>query len=170
MARRSLEWKRISAKPTNTVLCQPPCSTGPMFHKTLNWSVKHQTVITCGLPGEICKHPVCGVFLLPSLLLLSSLHHTKAEPCVDLKAKDLGIFGGATEWNNIIVSPPLVYWRGSAWTINEEDKIFVTNRQLAVCLFSGTNWEQRTPGSTCHGLLANIQSKLYCCENGKLIS
>lgn len=89
MAQLSLERKcLLSAKPTNTerleeCCASPPAAKVPTFHKNLNWSVKHQTVITCGEPGEICKHPVCGVPLRP---LLSSLHHTKTKPRVDSKA------------------------------------------------------------------------------------
>lgn len=65
--------KVLSSIPTNTerrVLCQQSCSKGPALHKNLNWSVKHQTVITCGEPGEICKHLVCGVSLRPLLFYL----------------------------------------------------------------------------------------------------
>ena len=59
-----------------------------MFHKNLNWSVKHHTIITCGEPGEICKHPVCGVSLLPCLCFFTSLHHTRTKPRVDFKARE----------------------------------------------------------------------------------
>ena len=56
----------LSAKPTHgdkRSALPVSCSKGPKYHKNLNWCVKHQTVITCGEPGEICKHPECGVTL-----------------------------------------------------------------------------------------------------------
>lgn len=47
--------------------------------KKLNCAVKHQTVITYGEPGEICKHLVCGECLRP---LLFYSHYAKTKQCV----------------------------------------------------------------------------------------
>ena len=52
---------------------------GTTFHKNLNWSVKHQTVITCGEPAEICKHRACGVSLLLRSLCSSPPPHITPE-------------------------------------------------------------------------------------------
>lgn len=47
--------------------------------KKVNCVVKHQTLITYGEPGEICKHLVCGEALRPVLFYS---HYAKTKQCV----------------------------------------------------------------------------------------
>lgn len=56
-----------------------PSERGVGEGKKVNCAVKHQTVITYGEPGEICKHLVCGECLRPVLFYS---HYAKTKQCV----------------------------------------------------------------------------------------
>lgn len=57
--------------------------------REVNCAVKHQTVITYGEPGEICKHLVCGECLRPVLFYS---HYAKTKQCV-LRVQGLAVLG-----------------------------------------------------------------------------
>lgn len=151
MAQLSLEWKcLLSAKPTHRetrgVRCQPSCSKGPTFYKNLNWSVKHQTVITCGEPGEICKHPVCGVSLRLLLCVFPPSSHQNKTTCWFQSRFSL-------QWRKTqnesckFRSLNLLLGTVTVWTLTTMDEILnmYTCATVAVCSFFRSQFKTRIP-------------------------